>query len=215
MRFDCIIIDFDHTIFDAASFKDALAAAILKCGVSHNVFWQTYATIRKSDRDSGYSPERHLAALNKVIKLNKTSAKKNVNEVVSNSRKYLYADTLAFLKKISSLGVPLILLSYGDRDFQNKKINACGLKKYFMEIKIVQKSKNAAIKKLARKYGGNLIFVNDNIKETREAVNANANLKPILKRRNDLPTYDYAQEVIPNFNTLKEIKDYIILRYEK
>lgn len=210
-----IIIDLDHTLFDATTFKATLAESVLKYGVSQDIFFQTYAQIRKSSKDSEYSPQRHLAVLAKIIKLDKTLAKKSINEVVSKSRKYLYSDALMFLKKISSLGVPFILLSYGDRDFQQKKILACGIKKYFTEIKIVQKSKNSATRKLAKKYGDNLIFINDNINETREVMNTTTNIQPILKRRNDLPAHDYAKETIPNFNTLKEIRDYILSQYGK
>lgn len=210
-----IIIDFDHTLFNATAFKAALATSVKRYGVDENIFSQTYAKLRASDKNSKYSPQRHLAALVKIIKLDKTLAKKSIDEVVSNSQKYLYSDALTFLKKISSLRVPFILLSCGDRDFQQKKISACGIKKYFTKIKIVQKSKNSAIKKLADKYGDNLIFINDNINETREAVNAATNIKPILKRRNDRQTHDYAKETIPNFNTLKEIKNYILFQYGK
>lgn len=210
MRPHGIIIDLDHTLFDATAFKATLAASVLKCGVSRDVFLETYTQIRASDKHSEYSPNKHLAALGKIINLDQTSAKKSIDKVVSHSQKYLYSDALTFLKKISSLGVPFILLSCGDRDFQQKKISACGIKKYFTEIKIVQKSKNAVMKKLAKKYGGNLIFINDNIKETREAIKEIVNIQPILKRRSDLPIHDYTKETIPNFHTLKEIENYIL-----
>lgn len=210
-----IIIDLDHTLFDATAFKATLAESVLKYGVSQDIFFQTYAQIRKSSKDSEYSPESHLAALGKIINLDQTSAKKSIDEVVSNSQKYLYSDAFTFLKKISSLGVPFILLSYGDRDFQQKKISACGIKKYFTEIQIVQKSKNAAMKKLAKKYGASLIFINDNIKETREVIKTIVNIQPILKRRGDLPGVIYVKEKIPNFNTLEEIKNYILFQYGK
>lgn len=210
-----IIIDLDHTLFDATAFKATLAESVLKYGISQDIFFQTYAQIRKLSKDSEYSPGSHLAALGKIINLDQTSAKKSIDEVVSHSQKYLYSDALTFLKKISSLGVPFILLSCGDRDFQQKKISACGIKKYFTEIKIVQKSKNTAIKKLAKKYGDNLIFVNDNINETREVMNTTAKIQPILKHRMDTPRVIYVKEKIPNFNTLEEIKNYILFQYGK
>ncbi len=213
MKHGCIIMDFDHTIFDATAFKAALAASILKYGINRDIFWQTYRELR--ERDFEYSPSRHLAVLARTVKLNKTLIKKNIDKVIANSRQYLYPNAVQFLTKIYSLGAPLILLSRGDRDFQNKKITACGIKNFFSEIIIVKKSKNTATKNLAAKYGHGAIFINDNLDETLEALQTAANIKPIIKNRNNVPAPERRKQAIPNFNTLNEIKKYILLKYGK
>ncbi len=213
MLFGCIIIDFDYTLFDAAEFKVAMALAFQRAGAGKQIFWESYAKLRGQGTE--YSPEKHIASLRDLSESDKALLNWRLRELIANSGLYLYPDAPEFLKTISALDIPLILLSRGDRNFQQNKISACGIKNYFTEITVVQKTKKGAIKEIAKKFGNNLIFINDNPKEIREAITICAEIKPILKRRKDISANDYAKETVPNFKTLKEIKEYIWSSYGK
>jgi len=210
----CIIVDFDYTLFDASAFKNALAVSLEKLGINKAAFWKTYSDIRELSEKMEYSPARHLNALASITGFDRKKAEENFNKIILNSRRYLYPDAVLFLENFSKLA-PLLLLSRGNIDFQKRKVSACGIQKYFTEIELTEKDKNRCLKGLTRKYGDNIFFINDNIKETEDVAREFPNIKPILKRRDDVPNRDYLKEAIPNFNTLKEIKDYILSLYAK
>lgn len=214
MKPNGIIIDFDYTLFDASALKNALAAAIEGLGIHHDAFWKTYSEIRAREETAGYSPARHLEALNSVSHFDREKAETKFNEVVMDSRRYLYPDAVPFLEKLSKLS-PLLLLSRGDRGFQQKKISACNIQKYFTKIELTEKEKNCCLKDMLEKYGDSLFFVNDSVKETRDALREFPNIRPVIRRRSDMPEQDYLKESIPNFNTLKEIKEFILMQYAR
>ena len=58
------IVDFDDTLFDTQAFKEARCRALKECGVSEELFWETYRQARHSpDGLSTYSNNRHAEIL--------------------------------------------------------------------------------------------------------------------------------------------------------
>ncbi len=110
-----IILDFDDTLFDTARFKKALAAIFKKHKVD---FLKTYEQAKKPK--GAYSLKKHLALVQKAdIK----SIEKDIDKI--NFKQFLFPDVLKFLKTLKKDN-SLILLSWGDKEFQLRKIYGLG-----------------------------------------------------------------------------------------
>ncbi|MCK5589117.1 MAG: YvcK family protein [Candidatus Pacebacteria bacterium] len=127
------IFDFDHTLFNTRDQKKVMS--VLLEGHENMLSEQMWEYYRKGHKE-----------LSKFIK--------------SQSKKFLFKDTIKILEKIKE---KKILLSYGDIKYQTEKIYATGIPKYFDSVEIETKNKINFLRKF---YGKNkdkeIIFVNDN-----------------------------------------------------
>ena len=131
-----IIIDFDHTLFNAQAFKKDLAKAL---------------DIKKLYKNNNYKQQ---------IKKFSQQQQQKFLKILKNSKQYLYKDAISFLKSVQKNQI--ILLSKGQPEFQKIKIKNCKLEKY-LKIKTVSKSKINFIKHFKNKQ--EIIFINDRGKE--------------------------------------------------
>lgn len=203
-----IILDFDYTLFNAASLKREM---MRKLGVSQKVFNQTYKLAVATHKNShDYSVLKHLELIAKQRSgFNLRDGKKIVDSVLNESAKHMYAQSYNFLKNLSARGYKLILVTRGNQDWQSLKIKNTGVHNYFDKIIISPKWKTQGLKKMLKlvKRG---YFVSDHIdevKDTKKYINA---YKPILKLRYKKDLQVAKQHSIPAFRTLKEIESYIV-----
>ena len=146
-------IDFDNTLFDTVSFYNDLKLIMNDYGIDEKIIKKYHI-----DNKGIYSP---LKLIDYCIE--KKIANNNIiSEVMKhfdNAKKYLYNDAEDFLMRIKSNENKLVLLTYGDFDYQQKKIKPCLIEKYFDEIIITDKEKYSL--DLDFKNG---VFVDDNCK---------------------------------------------------
>lgn len=123
----------------------------------------------------------------------------------------LFSDAPAFLHYLSTAKQKLILLSFGELSFQNKKINATGIAKFFDEIIITPDSKELALGKVLEKFESekDVWFVNDKIEETKKIVRHFPLVSPVLKMSPQFSEEDYKKSLIPYFSTLTLIQQYV------
>lgn len=210
MAIERIIIDFDHTLFDTDALKRDLAGALGEFGIKSDLFWETYPkALQFVSGEMGYNTIKHLEILQKSVSFDSSAAKKKLDEVINNSKNYLFPDTLNFLSRMVGLNVPLILLSRGERAFQNAKIRAAGIDRYFREIHLTSEKKVSILPQLIKGDAKHIFFINDHLEETREVMSAFKEIKPVLLRRKDFSPEDYVHVGMLNFETLEEIKDYL------
>lgn len=156
-----IIIDFDRTLFDADSFKEELSKIARRYGVPKSTFLKVYK--ESALKGICFVPNRFLHTLAKSkpgLEINKIE--KDYSGLVKNAQKFLFSDAENFLKNLSENN-KMVLLTYGDKNFQNKKIKYSGIKKYFDEIVITTKfDKTNEVKKVIKKYKKEkIIFIDD------------------------------------------------------
>ena len=210
MAIERIIIDFDHTLFDTDALKRDLSGAVAEFGVNGDLFWETYPkALQFVSGEMGYNTEKHLDLLQKSVSFNTAAAKSKMDAVISNSKNYLFPDTLNFLSRMVGLNVPLILLSRGERAFQNAKIRAAGIERYFREIHLTSEKKVSILPQLIKGDAKQIFFINDHLEETREVMQAFKEIKPVLLRKKASSPEDYVHVGMLNFETLGEIKDYL------
>ena len=125
--------------------------------------------------------------------------------------KLLLPDAFLFLHYLKTSNHKLILLSLGDLEFQNKKINATGIANFFDEIIITPDSKELILEKILKQFDGekDIWFVNDKIKETKKIIQYHPKLKPILKMSPMFAKEEYELSQMPHFSTLTQIQQYV------
>jgi len=108
-------LDFDRVLFDTDSFKQHLFKEI-------EGFDSTY----REAKEKVYSPERHAEILG--------IRPKKIYKVLEDAEKFLYSD----IEKLDKLPYTFIIVSRGDKKFQNIKIEKSGAIEHVNGLYIVQ-----------------------------------------------------------------------------
>lgn len=157
-----IILDFDDVLFDnAAGLKQVLEKIFKNHGVD---FWEIYSKIRTAK--GGYSPRKHLTLLKKRNKeIDIEEIEKDINKI--NFKKFLFPDVLKFLKTFKKDN-DIILLSWGEKRFNTKKIYGVGSDfiSLFDKIIIGPTEKAKVVDKILKSYKSRpVVFVDDKPQE--------------------------------------------------
>ena len=169
-----IIFDFDHTLFSAKKFYEALKVSFLKLGVEEKLFQKTYEKSKGKEEvyndevdisgNACYKPFKQFKLIiNKKPKIFLEKLKESFQKTLNKASEFLYPDVLKFLGDKKNK-FNFVLLSYGEGEFQRKKVKKSKIGKFFKEIIITKDvSKTKPFRKLVQ---GNekIIFVEDNPK---------------------------------------------------
>jgi FMN phosphatase YigB (HAD superfamily) len=158
-----IILDFDDVLFDnTAGLKQALAKIFKKHKAD---FWGIYSKIRTAK--GGYSLKKHFVLLkrkNKAIDIK--GIKEDTGKLLLNTRQFLFPDVLDFLKAFKKH--TLILLSWGDKKFQKRKIYGLGQEFVSLFDKIITgpTEKAKVLSKILKLYESRpVVFIDNDIQE--------------------------------------------------
>ncbi|MFA6272102.1 MAG: HAD family hydrolase [Patescibacteria group bacterium] len=128
-----IVLDFDHTLFDTEKFKQALQDRLAMFGVTGDQFNSNYRIVK--ERSGYYNYREHLRLLAQTEELDENDLLLNFNEIVNSANEFLFPDTVDFLNALKSIPKSeLYLLTFGQDEFQQAKVEASGIKAYFREI---------------------------------------------------------------------------------
>lgn len=139
-----VIFDLDYTLLDSKKFK-AGEAAVLE--ISTKEYTATCEEIFKSKKIH-YNLAKHLDYLiNKG--LIKTEERRNMNRRIRKFLEriddYLFPQAEKVLSKLQKRGDTLILLTYGDKQWQKIKVKNLKIKKYFKKIIFIEDKKEKAL----------------------------------------------------------------------
>ena len=184
-----LYIDFDNTLFNTIKFNENCKKIIDKY-------------INKEEQDKIFKSFTKIYDFREVLNIlainyniDKELLIKDYNEVLKDN--YLYDDVIEFLEYYKEK-YELILLTWGNNEYQLDKINCSKISKYFKELLITQKLKY----ELDIDYK-NSIFIDDNPRDLRGLMN-NDSFKIIRLSRGKYMNYD-KELVLSNVNSLKEI----------
>lgn len=158
------IFDLDHTLFNANKFKIDLARAL---EISRNKFFSDYQIYFK-DRKINYHADKHISLLinERVINKNHEEViRKGVKFFLKELNKYIYKEGEELLKILSKNRNKLILVSFGNANWQKQKIKNLQIKKYFSKIIITDKNKGQALD-IFIKEREPIVIINDNARES-------------------------------------------------
>lgn len=158
-----VIFDLDYTLFDSIKFKNDLTS------VFKSDFNKDYKKYFKS-KGVNYSIDEHLKILKKQKQINseeEIEIKKRLDKFFQNIDSYLFPGAEETLKQFKNDGNKLILISFGNFDWQKLKIDNLKIKEYFDEIILEDscKEKSDFLKSL-KDSNEKILIINDNAKES-------------------------------------------------
>lgn len=206
------IIDFDDTLFDTQRYHRAHYQSVADLGITPEVYWQAYQDTRLDTNGNFiYNSDRHVAQLEKQGFNGKEIARR-FNILTEKITDFLFNDTHAFLNEIKGLGKAMLLLTWGYPEFQRySKVEPSGITRYFDEILYTCEPKqNRLLKLFEERKVDNTWFINDKPEETVKLSGLFPQLRPVLKYSPLFPESDYKNLGLPYFQTLTEIKEYVL-----
>lgn len=204
------IVDFDDTLFDTNRYKHERLLAVIKCGVSEELFQKTYRSSRQNS--SGifvYSDEVHADALEKegFEKSKILNAFSSVNKVLES---FVFSDTIFFLTELKKTGQPLVLLSLGNPETQEMKVKGSGIHDFFDRVFFTESSKISTLHEIVDHHSKTKIwFFNDKIEETVSIQKEFPFLNSALIQSPLFSRCDYEHCGFPFFSSRKELLNYV------
>lgn len=198
-----IVLDFDDVLFDTFSFKKELAVIFQKHKLD---FWEIYNKI-KYDRDI-FSLEKSFNLAQKEnnnVDIKKLT--KSIDKLFKNLNQFLYSDTYTFLQSFQRHN--LIILSWGNTEFQKRKIYGLGKEftSFFDEIIAGPIEKFKILDKIIQLYKDRpIVFIDDKIKELKKVRENFKNVILIrLKRKTNQVSAKNNYEETTNLAEVKRI----------
>ncbi|MDD4901341.1 MAG: HAD hydrolase-like protein [Patescibacteria group bacterium] len=158
-----IIFDLDYTLLDTARFKKDLAVVFDRENFSDD--YQKYFKMQGVN----FNFAVYLSLLKKFDHLNaarEKELKEKWLDFKKRSRDYLFPGAVNILKHLKQGGARLLLITFGDKEWQAEKVGCLGLDKYFDRLSFKEKDKSedhllSEIKNSQER----ILVVNDNAKE--------------------------------------------------
>lgn len=158
-----IVLDFDRVLFDTNAYISGLRQAATDLGIS-KADWEAAYQDRGDDRlvrlprlvkNLAGRSERRAAKLQEAF-----------DRETAESMWYLYADARTFLEQFQA-AAEVYLLTFGDPELQNRKIDAVGIRGFFTRVSVVEVAKADATDVPVPSVS-QAIFINDNRTEMLE-----------------------------------------------
>jgi len=144
-----IFLDFDDTLFNTKAFIETSRSLFVDFGISEEMYKEAWTKVKElQGRESlSYDFEAHMQVLHEKKDFDDTTLKKRMEDFyVQKAKEYVFPDTVEFLERIRNLGHHLYLISFKTGDFQDKKIIASGLARYFDASAVGPEDKGNVIK---------------------------------------------------------------------
>lgn len=184
-------VDFDRTLFDTKSFLDELYEILLEYNIPKEEF------IEKSNEVEEFDPFMILNLLKDKYSFS-SSLFVDIERLIKKSMVFIYYDALIFLRDIKKSDNTLILLTRGDMNFQNNKIDHSGIRNLFDKVIITSEDKG----NLDIDYSG--IFIDDKKEELESILKRNPYKVYLIDREHQ---YDgLSDKKINLVHSLKEVE---------
>lgn len=185
-----IYLDFDGTLFNTDKFYQDYLNLFQEYGLDedliNNIKLELFKTTKFNlDILTNYLVKEYNLDNNILLK---------VNNLYNSS--YVFKDVIPFLEKYKNLEINL--LTYGEYNYQLKKIDGSNLKKYFKDIIITDKDKS----KLNLDYQNNL-FIDNNPTEIKKFLEVTKN---VIRIRREEDKYSKLNSNSKEYKSLLEIE---------
>ncbi|MBI2410516.1 MAG: HAD family hydrolase [Candidatus Kerfeldbacteria bacterium] len=170
-----LIIDFDYTLFDTECLRRKLVAAL---HVSEDEYRKAEAELKKTQL---YTLEAHMQLL-AGYPLQKAY------HIVDDAQDCVYPDAIAFLEQITvEKGKRIMLFSFGNPQWQRRKIDGSGLVHFFDDIVLVDTAKELHIEQLNIASGSDTLYISDRGSEIDRMKQVLPSIQTIWIRRSGNP----------------------------
>lgn len=203
-----IIVDLDHMLLNTELLKLKMQQGLEPFGVSKQVFQETYQQIvNRHDNKYSYDAPTHSQVITQVLKKPELEQDilKSLNSAPEHTQNFLYDDVKDFLIHARGKGASIIILTRGDDAWQNKKIDAAGLRKYVDRIVIAPESKGEVLRSQLRP-DANSYFISDNSQEIEAIEGVPITMIQLLRPEGK---YQAKAQGVPVCHTLNQVWDTI------
>jgi len=154
-----VVFDLDYTLLNTKKFKAGLAQAL-------GITARNFARYEQNTKNLGknYNLDEHLVFLEKNQDSN---VQKKIKNFFKNLDQYLFPEAEPILKAYQKKGAQLILATFGNKDWQKRKIDNLKIKKYFNKIILTNENKSKALDFL-KNSKAEVLIINDKAKESLE-----------------------------------------------
>jgi phosphoglycolate phosphatase-like HAD superfamily hydrolase len=125
-----LIFDFDHTLFDMSAMHEDIVKELEKQGVPRDKYFEQYLGVTRWKMFSVPSMAQRLL---QVHRIDPKIVENIYHDTADQAELYVYDDVPATCQDLRDRGHSLYLLSWGDENWQNRKIDKSGLKPHFVE----------------------------------------------------------------------------------
>ena len=169
-----VYVDFDRTLFDCERFLEDLYTLINQYHIDKTLFKECQSQCKIK----GFNPYNILDIAKDKCQFDE-KLYQEIDTLIDNTNKYLFSDTITFLKYLKSLNYEIIILTKGNIDYQTKKIVNAKIDNYYDDLIVTMKHKGY----LKLDYL-NSIFIDDNPIEIRSIIKNKPKKVIYLKRDN-------------------------------
>lgn len=194
-------LDFDYTLFDTYVFRQDLYKILKKNGLSKDYL-----------RLTNEAEEHNLLNIRNVF--NHLSQKENIpldqfinplEKLYKKGYKYLYGDTIDFIKDLKNNGHTVYILTWGNKEYQKEKVESSGVEKFVDGVICTEELKYT----LDIDYE-NGAFVDDSIRDLEGLYAKKAKYVFRLKRKNGKNSKaELGIDEIFEFNSLAKLRRYL------
>lgn len=218
VRVACIAVDWDFASAHFSDNTDGVNDIFRRLGVPEEMVLKA----RQETEEQGFSIERFTENIEKLFPSldDKKSNKKSIGqEFQSWLRESLvaYPESKCEFLKWKTLGIPIVIITAGDQEYQHQKINIVGLPHDEVIVVNPQEGKVAAIGGLLKKYGGPIIFVDDKPSELKlvRAHFGKEVVATLIARRNSPYRNEHEEYAGPKLVSLTGVNTIIKVLQEK
>lgn len=160
-----IFVDFDDVLFNTRDFTSYLKEIFREFEISDELFHQTYEEVKMNTggKDFSYNFENHVQILKSYLGFDATALLEKLQATIKDTSRFLFSDSLSFLESLKNQGHSILVLSFGDTDYQGRKIGGSGIEKFADGIIITQESKESALQKQQLRQNESAYFFDDRV----------------------------------------------------
>ena len=180
-----VYLDLDNTLLATRTFYHEFYRTLLLAeGNTEREIEASYKFFANGTTLAGelFSPKRQMEILG-WREVTKERVLLEIENILREKRGFIFPEVVSVLMELRMRGVTLILLTFGDEEFQKQKIIASGIAHHFDEIKITGSDKTEMV--LADKEGEAIVFVDDK-----------AEFMERLSERKDIQTFHMCRKEI-------------------
>lgn len=187
-----LVFDFDHTLFDMMAMHEAIESAVRQLGVSPQQYRDAYTSVTNWKK---FTVSALSQALAKSAKVKPADVVEALELVAAKSGQWLYPDVKDGLAKLKAAGHELYLLSWGDTEWQMKKINRCDILPLFREVLSIAQVKADYLKAWKKTEGEKVVLIDDKPAELKAVDDTGHGIGLIRMRR---PGAKYSDQETPH-----------------
>jgi len=138
-----LFFDFDDTVFDTQAFARGAEAIFTRYGVTEEMFWNAYRQIRGEFSGKGwcYSFNEHITKLRPCLSGDEGGLRERLGEYIADTSRFVFPDVSGVFRTLTENDHQLIILSFGDPDFQRAKVAGSGLGALVSEVMVTSDDK--------------------------------------------------------------------------